>query len=302
MANLKDLKTRIGSVKSTQKITKAMKMVAASKLRRAQERAEAARPYSMRMERMIVTLAENSSKDNAPALLVGHKDSDGNIKDKTHLIIVVTSDRGLCGGFNGNIAKATKQKITTLSKKGKAVKILTVGKKGFELLKGDHASKVIDNKLASETAQPEYFEAEAVAEKVIAMFEKGEIDSCSVVYNKFVNALTQIVTFQPLIPLDLSAVEAGIKEIDKGAIAVCDYEPSEEAVLSQLLPQNIATQIYHSYLESSASEQGSRMTAMDNATRNAGDMIDKLSLVYNRTRQAAITTELTEIVAGAEAV
>ncbi len=302
MANLKDLKIRISSVKSTQKITKAMQMVAASKLRRAQERAEAARPYTEKMERMLATLASEADMNNAPALLGGHRADNGDLKDGIHLLIVATSDRGLCGGFNSSIVKEAKRKIANLHGDSKLVKLVIIGKKGFEQLRSGYEKDVIHKASAAKGKQAEYSESEDIAERVILMFEKGEIDACSIIYNKFINPLEQIVTVQQLIPLDVPITDATKKSDKVDNNSIYEYEPDEEQVLSDLLPRNLAVQIFHSILENSASEQGSRMTAMDNATRNAGDMIDKLSLIYNRTRQAAITTELTEIVAGAEAV
>lgn len=291
MANLKDLKLRIKSVKSTQKITRAMKMVAASKLRRAREKAEAAAPYAMRMERMVTTLAANISKSNAPKLLVG------NGKDHTHLLVVVSSDRGLCGGFNAHLVKAVKNKISQLRAEKKEFKILCIGKKGFEQLRISFKDQIIGrvDGISKKKAIP-FDDAAAEADKVIALFEKGGFDICSIFYNKFVSAISQEVTEQQLIPLDLSSVKKAKDD------AVYDYEPDEAAILGKLLPENIAVQIYNAFLENSASEHGARMSAMDNATRNAGEMIKKLTLVYNRTRQAAITTELIEIIAGAEAV
>jgi F-type H+-transporting ATPase subunit gamma len=292
MANLKDLKNRIGSVKSTQKITKAMQMVAASKLRRAQERAELARPYSEKMERMITTLAASANPENAPALLTG------NGKEDIHLIVVMTSDRGLCGGFNSNLVRATKTKVRELEDDGKTVKLFVVGKKGLDQLSFGYGEKIVDriNDLGSKK-QVEYSNADDIAARIIKLFDEGEIDVCHVVYNKFISVITQEITFQQLIPLEISGSEE-----ETTSDAVYEYEPSEEAVLEELLPKNIGVQFYHSMLESAASEQGARMSAMDNATRNAGEMINKLSLVYNRTRQAAITTELTEIISGAEAL
>ncbi len=290
MANLKNLKVRINSVKSTQKITRAMKVVSASKLRRARERAEAAAPYAERMEMVLQTLAGNVSKSSAPQLLVG------NGKDKTHLIIVVSSDRGLCGGFNTHLVKAVKYKISTLLASGKEVKIICIGKKGYDQLKSIHKSRIIARieDISKKRVIP-FEDAKEQATKLIRLFSEGEFDVCSIFYNKFVTAITNIVTEQQLIPLHINAAATSSN-------SVYEYEPSEGKILADLLPKNIAVQIYNSMLESSASEHGARMSAMDNATRNAGDMIKKLTLVYNRTRQAAITTELIEIIAGAEAV
>lgn len=291
MANLKDLKNRINSVKSTQKITSAMKVVAASKLRRAREKAEAAEPYATRMAMVLQTLAANVSEASAPKLLVGN----GN--DKTHLIAVVSSDRGLCGGFNTHLIKAVKAKIEALEVEGKNVKIICIGKKGYEQIHRLHENKIIDRveDISKKRVIP-FSDAQEQANKIIEMFNKEDFDVCTIFYNRFVSAISQEVTEQQLIPLKL---EGGATE--KKA-SVYEYEPSEEKILADLLPKNIAVQIYNTFLESAASEHGARMSAMDNATRNAGEMIKKLTLVYNRTRQAAITTELIEIIAGAEAV
>lgn len=301
MSNLKTLRLRIKSVKSTQKITKAMKMVAASKLRRAQERAEAARPYAEKMERMLASLAVNVNPDNAPSLLVGHRNQANEIKDNVHLLILATSDRGLCGAFNGSIVRGAKEKIKQLREQGKTVKILTIGKKGREQLKYGFEQDIIEKIDTSKRKKPEYYDSEMVANKIIALFETGEIDSCSVIYNKFVSALTQKVTMQQLIPLDVTSLKMEAND-NGGGKSVYEYEPSEEQVLKELLPRNIAVQIFKGLLENAASEQGARMTAMDNATRNAGEMIRDLTLEYNRSRQATITKELIEIVSGAEAI
>lgn len=291
MANLKDLKVRIRSVKSTQKITRAMKMVSASKLRRARENAERAVPYAKRMERVMQTLAANVSGDSAPKLLVG------NGKDQVHLLIAVSSDRGLCGGFNANIAKAVKRKISELTSQGKKVKLICLGKKGYEILKSTHSQYIIDKTqgIASKKIVP-FSDAEEQTQKILHVFDEDEFDVCTIYYNKFISAISQKVTAQQLIPLDLSS------QIGEASSSVYEYEPSEAQILSDLLPRNISVQIYNAFLENSASEHGARMAAMDNATRNAGDMIKKLTLKYNRTRQAVITKELLEIIAGAEAV
>jgi F-type H+-transporting ATPase subunit gamma len=301
MPSLKELKNRIKSVKSTQKITKAMKMVAASKLRRAQERAEAARPFSTKIENVIQNLAKSANPATAPELLTGKRDAQGNIVNSTHLFIVTAADRGLCGGFNGSIIKAAKQHILKMQGQGKTVKIIAVGKKARDLLKNQFDKSIIHRQPAMKGKQPDYVEAENVAKIVISLFEKGEIDSASIVYNKFVNALTQIVTIQSLVPLELPAEPANDNAPSTSA-APYEYEPSEAEILASLLPKNIAVQIYKAVLENYASEQGARMTAMDNATRNAGEMIHGLSLKYNRSRQAAITKELIEIISGAEAL
>ncbi len=300
MSNLKELKNRIDSVKSTRKITRAMQMVAASKLRQAQERAERARPYTEKMERMLSTLAAAICVDTAPKLLSGHRDEQQNLVDKTHLIIVATADKGLCGGFNSSIVKATKHKIAALQSQGKKVKLITFGRKGLEQLRFGYESLICYKAKTDNRASYDFDDAEKLAVHVIDLFQSEEIDSCSIVYNKFINALTQEVTFQQLIPLEIGNLD---KEHSASDVqSSYDYEPGEEAVLEELLPRNVAVQIFHAILENSASEQGSRMTAMDNATRNAGEMINDLTLQYNRSRQAAITTELIEIIAGAESV
>lgn len=293
MANLKDLKIRIRSVKSTQKITKAMKLVSASKLRRARENSERAVPYAERMAKVMATLASNSSGDNAPKLLVG------NGKTNNHLIIVVSSDRGLCGGFNANLAKSVKRHIASLQATGKKAQIICLGKKGYEILKATHLSAIKSKTfgIASKKHIP-FSDAEEQAANIIKMFENDEFDVCTVFYNKFISAISQKVTSHQLIPL---AVDESEKEKANDG-SIYEYEPSEAKILADLLPRNIAVQLYTSFLENSASEHGARMAAMDNATRNAGEMIGKLTLKYNRTRQAAITKELLEIIAGAEAV
>jgi F-type H+-transporting ATPase subunit gamma len=299
MANLKALKNRIDSVKSTRKITKAMQMVAASKLKQAQARAESARPYTEKMENVLATLAGSVSIETAPPLLSGRRDENGNQVDGTHLIVVATADKGLCGGFNSTIVRATKRKIAELEGEGKKVKLITIGKKGLEQLRYGYDGLIVHKINTADKKQQDFSDAKNIANRVIAMFEADEIDSCTIVYNKYVNALTQIVTFQPLIPLE---VPTKTEEENTGVQSSYEYEPSEESVLADLLPRNIAVQAYHAILENAASEQGSRMTAMDSATRNAGDMINGLTLKYNRSRQAAITTELIEIIAGAESV
>ena len=291
MANLKDLKTRISSVKSTRKITKAMQMVAAAKLRRAQEAAEMSRPYTERFNAVIAKLAASvGDVDNAPRLLAGTGD------DKVHLLIVMTAERGLCGGFNGNIAKKAKAEADTLIAQGKTVKILTVGKKGREAMKRDYGSYFIDHVDFSEVKRMSYADAQAVANNVLKRFDAGEFDVAKIFYSKFENVVTQIPTKQQIIPADVGEVDAA------DADTVYDYEPDEQAILADLLPRGVATQIFSALLENAASEQGARMSAMDNATRNAGEMIDDLTIQYNRTRQSVITNELIEIISGAEAL
>lgn len=291
MANLKELKNRITSVKSTQKITKAMKMVAAAKLRHAEEAANAARPYAERMEGMMVSLATGLEGREGPRLL------QGNGADQRHLLIVATGERGLCGGFNSSITKAAARKAESLMAAGKDVKILCVGKKGFDALKRRFKKQIIDLVDLSGSRKIGFADAQPIATRALAMFDNDEYDVCTIFYAKFVSVLTQEVTEQQLVPASIpETVEGEESEIDY------DYEPEEEEILADLLPRNISVQVYKALLENSASEQGARMSAMDNATRNAGDMIEKLTLQYNRERQAAITSELIEIISGAEAV
>ena len=297
MPSLKDLKIRINSVKSTQKITKAMKMVAASKLRRAQEAAEAARPYAERMEKVLNGLGQAvKNQPGASPLLAGTG------KDDVHLVIVATSERGLCGGFNTNIVKAAKAHILKLVGEGKTVKILCIGKKGHVVIRREFEDKIIGLKDMSAVKRLGFSDAQPIAAEVLAMFERGEFDVATLFYAKFQSALVQVTTKQQLIPASLEDAANENDAADDLAGAVYDYEPSEEAILDDLLPRNVAVQIYRGLLENAASEQGARMTAMDNATRNAGDMIDGLTITYNRTRQANITKELIEIISGAEAL
>ena len=291
MASLDDLKKRIASVKSTQKITKARKMVAAAKLRRAQESAEKGRPYSEKMNNIILNLSSGiSDKENAPKLLSG----SGN--DKVHLCVVMTSDRGLCGGFNSNIIKKAKSYFAKLVDEGKDLKIITVGSKGNDQLKRAYGDKIIANISFKESKHANYFDAEKVGKMVIEKFEAEEFDVCTIFYNQFKNVITQIPQAQQIIPLN---VENSEEEKSEDSY---EFEPDEDEILSNLLPKNISTQIFKAMLGNSASEQGSRMSAMDNATRNAGEMVDKLTIEYNRSRQAAITKELIEIISGAESL
>ena len=293
MPNLKDLKNRITSVKSTRKITKAMQMVAAAKLRRAQEAAEMSRPYTERFTAVMAGLAASvGDSDSAPKLL------SGTGSDKVHLLVVMSSERGLCGGFNTNIVKLAKTRAKELLAAGKEVKILTVGKKGRDQMKREYSAHLIGHVDQSEIKRLGYADAQVVAQDVLARFDAGEFDVATIFYAKFVNVVTQIPTAYQIIP---AAFEAG--ESDGDAVStVFDYEPSEEAILADLLPRGVATALFSAMLENGASEQGSRMSAMDNATRNAGDMIDSLTIVYNRSRQAVITNELIEIISGAEAL
>ena len=291
MATLDDLKKRIASVKSTQKITKAMKMVAAAKLRRAQENAEKGRPYSEKMNNIILNLSSGvSDKENAPKLL------SGTGQEKVHLCIVLTSDRGLCGGFNTNIIKKAKAYFQKISSEGKTLKIITVGSKGYDQLKRAHKNDIVEKISFKDSKTINYLDAEKVGKMIIENFEKEEFDVCTIFYNKFKNVITQIPQEQQIIPLKTSEAEANSSEDNY------EFEPDEDEILSNLLPKNISTQIFKAMLENSASEQGSRMSAMDNATRNAGEMVDKLTIEYNRSRQAAITKELIEIISGAESL
>jgi len=297
MPSLKDLKNRIDSVKSTQKITKAMKMVAASKLRRAQLAAEAARPYAERMEGVISSLGVSMvGNEGASPLLVGSG------KQETHLIVVATSERGLCGGFNSSIVRAAKAHITSLQAAGKAVKILCIGKKGRGQLRAQFGSLIIDTVDMSHVRRLAFADVAPTSDRLLDMFEAGEFDVCNLFYARFQSALTQIVTRQQLIPVQLPEADAADAATSELNGAAYEYEPSEEGILTALLPRNVAVQLFRALLENAASEEGSRMTAMDNATRNAGDMISDLTIVYNRSRQAVITKELIEIISGAEAV
>lgn len=297
MPNLKDLKIRIDSVKSTQKITSAMKMVAAAKLRKAQMSAESARPYAERMEAMVGALAKSfDGVQGAPELLAG------NGKDEKHLIVLVSSDRGLCGGFNANIGRFARNKIAQLQQAGKSVKVLCLGRKGRDQVRRQFGDTILETMEDLTKNGAQYSDADAIALRIRTMFEEGEIDVCTVVYNKFVSAITQEVTPLQVIPFQLDEVETNEEEQDEELKALYEYEPSEEDILEELLPRNLSVQIFRAMLESFASEQGARMAAMDNATRNAGDMIDNLTLTYNRARQAAITSELIEIISGAEAL
>ncbi len=291
MASLDDLKKRIVSVKSTQKITKAMKMVAAAKLKKAQDNAEKGRPYSEKMNNIILNLSNGiTGSENAPKLLVGN----GN--NKVHLCVVLTSDRGLCGGFNSNIIKKAKSYFEKILSEGKSLKIITVGTKGYEQLKRSFQNEIIDRISFKESKNSNYFDAEKVGSLIIKRFFNNEFDVCTIFYNKFKNVITQIPQQQQIIPLQSNNLDKDTSEDNY------EFEPDEDEILNNLLPKNISTQIFKAMLENSASEQGSRMSAMDNATRNAGEMVDKLTIEYNRSRQAAITKELIEIISGAESL
>ncbi|MQW85777.1 F0F1 ATP synthase subunit gamma [Sinorhizobium saheli] len=293
MPSLKDLKNRIASVKATQKITKAMKMVAAAKLRRAQEAAEAARPYSQRMAAVLANIAQAvGADDSAPRLMTGTG------RDDTHLLIVCTAERGLCGGFNSQIARFARDHVRKLLAQGKTVKIICVGKKGFDILRREFASLIIDRIDLREVKKIGFENADRIGHKVIELFEKGEFDVCTLFYSEFKSVISQIPTAQQLVP----ATAGDVAVETSGASAIYEYEPDAAAILSDLIPRNISVQIFRALLENVAGEMGAKMSAMDNATRNAGEMINKLTLNYNRQRQAQITKELIEIISGAEAL
>ena len=289
MPSLKDLKNRIGSVKSTQKITSAMKMVAAAKLRKAQEQALASRPYTSLMDSVVSKISSKAIGSSIDFL--------SGKEIKTHLLVVFSADRGLCGGFNGSITRTVRSEIEKLKDDGINVKLLMVGKKSADALNREFGDLFVE-KIDGNSAKPNYTDAEVLAKKIIDLFENNEFGVCRVIFNKFVSAITQEVTFKSLIPVEVKNDE--IDENDSSSIY--EFEPSEEEILNDLLPRNLATQLYSSQIESTASELAARMTAMDNATRNAGEMIDNLTLQYNRTRQAVITKELIEIISGAEAL
>ena len=292
MPSLDDLKKRIKSVKSTQKITKAMKMVAAAKLKKAQESAENGRPYSERMQNIILNLTKSiNDKSNAPKLLFG------NGKDKVYLGVVMTADRGLCGGFNSNICKLAKKKFKEYLSNGKTLKIITVGSKGYDQLKRDFKKNIIEKKSFKDRKKISFSEAEEVGKLILNLFNNEQFDKCFLFFNNFKNVITQIPQEKQIIPANSQN-----KEEQPNNLSSYEFEPEEDEILEDLLPKNISTQIYTAFLENSASEQGSRMTAMDNATRNAGDLVDKLTINYNRSRQAAITKELIEIISGAESL
>ena len=292
MPSLDDLKKRIKSVKSTQKITKAMKMVAAAKLRKAQENAEKGRPYSKKMESIILNLTESISDPLiAPKLLVG----TGN--DKTYLCVVLTADRGLCGGFNSNICKLAKVNFKKILEEGKDLKIITVGSKGLDQIKREYGKYVVKKFSFKDKKKISYLEAEMVGKEIINLFNQNQFDKCIIFYNNFKNVITQIPQAEQIIP----ANSKSIKSKEEGSYSF-EFEPDEDEILEDLLPRNISTQVFKAFLENAASEQGSRMTAMDNATRNAGDLVDKLTINYNRSRQASITKELIEIISGAESL
>ena len=292
MASLDDLKKRILSVKSTQKITKAMKMVAAAKLRKAQENAEKGRPYSQKMQNIILNLTKSVyDSQNAPKLLVGTG------KDQTYLCLVLTADRGLCGGFNSNICKLAKTNFKKILGQGKKLKIVTVGAKGLDQIRREYGEFIIKKFSFKDKKQITFNEAQIVGSEIIDLFKKDEFDKCILFYNNFKNIITQIPQAQQIIP-----VEQNLTNKSNEDSLSYEFEPEEDEILEELLPKNISTQIFKAFLENAASEQGSRMTAMDNATRNAGELVDKLTINYNRSRQASITKELIEIISGAESL
>tara|TARA_B100000886_G_scaffold15527_1_gene9985 strand:- start:13395 stop:14273 length:879 start_codon:yes stop_codon:yes gene_type:complete len=292
MPSLDDLKKRIKSVKSTQKITKAMKMVAAAKLRKAQENAEKGRPYSQKMQNIILNLTKSINDiENAPKLLVGTG------KDKTYLCVVLTADRGLCGGFNSNICKLAKTNFQKILKEGKNLKILSVGSKGLDQIKREYGKYVIKKFSFKDKKQISFKEAEIIGTEIINLFENNQFDKCILFYNNFKNVITQIPQAYQIIPAEIKSSEPK----NESSLSY-EFEPEEDEILEDLLPKNISIQVFKAFLENAASEQGSRMTAMDNATRNAGDLVDKLTISYNRSRQASITKELIEIISGAESL
>ncbi len=293
MPSLDDLRKRISSVKSTQKITKAMKMVAAAKLRKAQENAEKGRPYSKKMNNIILNLSSSiPDKENAPKLLCGSG------KEQVYLCVVFTADRGLCGGFNTSIVKKAKLFFKKILNEGKTLKIITVGSKGYDQLKRAYKDNIIEKISFKESKKVNYLDAEKVGKLIIGLFNKHEFDICTIFYNQFKNVITQIPQEQQIIPLQIKSLENPAKESKNNY----EFEPDEDEILGYLLPKNVSTQIFKALLENSASEQGSRMSAMDSATRNAGELVDKLTINYNRSRQAAITKELIEIISGAESL
>ena len=292
MPSLDDLKKRIKSVKSTQKITKAMKMVAAAKLRKAQESAEKGRPYSQKMQNIILNLTKSiNDPQNAPKLLVGTG------QDKTYLCVVLSADRGLCGGFNSNICKLAKTNFKKILSEGKELKIIAVGIKGLDQIRREYGEYIIKKFSFKDKKKITFSEAEIIGNEIIKLFEEKQFDKCILFYNNFKNVITQIPQAQQIIPAEQNTV----KETDDNLLSY-EFEPEEDEILEDLLPKNISTQVFKAFLENAASEQGSRMTAMDNATRNAGDLVDKLTITYNRSRQASITKELIEIISGAESL
>ncbi len=297
MASLKDLRNRIASVKATQKITKAMQMVAAAKLRRAEAAAEAARPYAERMDEVLAGLAASTRGAPGTSPLLA-----GTGKEDVHLLVVMTADRGLCGAFNSSIVRLAREHINRLIGEGKEVKILCVGRKGADQLRRQHRDKIIDTISFRDVKNIGFAQAREVGDRVLAMFNEGEFDVATMFYSRYKSVISQIPTAQRLVPAEIAETEEGEGQQEATGGALYEYEPDEEEILDDLLPRNVSVQVFRALLENGASEQGARMSAMDSATRNAGELIDKLSLEYNRTRQAQITTELTEIISGAEAL
>jgi F-type H+-transporting ATPase subunit gamma len=295
MPSLDDLKKRIASVKSTQKITKAMKMVAAAKLRKAQEAAEQSRPYADNMKNLMDSISRGFVQTDSSRNLL-----TGNDEDKTYLLVLFTSERGLCGGFNSQISKALREKVVDLQKENKTVKIICIGKKGYDIVKRQYGDQIVDTVDLSAVKSIQYEDAKKISDKIIKMYFDAEFDKCLIFYNKFKSVISQIPTEQQVVPAEI--VENDNDENITRSNSFFEFEPNEKEILEELLPLNFAVQIFKALLESSASEQGSRMSAMDNASRNASDMIDSLTLFYNRSRQAVITKELIEIISGAEAV
>ncbi len=308
MASLKDLRNRINSVKSTQKITSAMKLIAATKLRRAQSSAEEGRPYAHKIEQMLGRIIKVADPTAAPTLMLGHRDRDGRPIENTHLLILVTADRGLCGGFNANIVREAKRRISALLQEGKTVKVLCIGRKGRDGLRREYGKLIIDTVENAMRTGAKFGPARDLARRLQLMFEpvdkdkQPEFDVCTLIYNTFKSAMSQVVTVKRIIPYPIEALPAEEAGGEAALDAKHEFEPSDEQLLAELLPANLSTQLFGALLESYASEQGARMTAMDNATRNARDMIGRLTLTYNRTRQATITKELIEIISGAEAL
>ncbi|MEO1793867.1 MAG: F0F1 ATP synthase subunit gamma [Pseudomonadota bacterium] len=297
MPSLKDLKNRIASVTATRKITKAMQMVAAAKLRRAQEAATASRPYTERMNAVLANLNKAmGGREGVSPLLAGTG------SDQTHLLVVMTAERGLCGGFNGNIARKARADILRLQKSGKTVKVICVGRKGYDVLRREFDHIIIETIVLRDVKQIGFSNAEEIGAKVLGLFDAGEFDICTIYFSEFRSVIAQVPTAQQLIPASLPEEDEAAKDEDNKLAPIYEYEPDEDAILGYLLKRNISTQIFRGLLENSASEQGARMTAMDNATRNAGDMIERLTIEFNRQRQAQITTELIEIISGAEAL
>ena len=297
MPSLKDLKIRINTVKSTQKITSAMKMVASAKLKKAQEKAETSRPYANRMSQIISDLAIKSNPDSGPALLFGKNDN------KNVLIVAISADRGLCGGFNNNISKEVRKRALELENKGKTVQLIIIGRKAYTVLKNEMGEKILGHYESIQGDNVSFSNISPISNQILKLFKENKVDCVELIYNRFISVISQVVSKKQLVPAEITQSENDdIKEDENTPIAPYDYEPDEQSILDDLLPRNLTTQLFAAILESSAGELAARMTAMDNATRNAGEIIDKLTLEYNRTRQAFITKELIEIISGAEAL